>query len=187
MYFEVHLWQPPSQVKIGYCLAHPSTFVLSAQAVLFTDVLWPCFLSSSMRFYFMTIIICWLSLNVLSLHFIYSLKKCNWAPYYMPALLKVIGNQQWIQTLEVDKAEVIVLYNFWYRGELDLTLLSSLTLHALSSFPDNLIIYLIRSFQGTFHPECFLIWLKNSNKLVKILKGDSLRNCVMIDGKKMAL
>lgn len=38
-----------------------------------------------------------------------------------------------------------------------------------------------------FHPEPFLIWLKNSDKLVKIFKGDSPRNCVMIDGKKMAL
>lgn len=59
--------------------------------------------------------------------------------------------------------------------------------HALTSFTDDLIAYLIRSFQGTVHPEYFLIWLKNSNKLVKILKGDSARNCVMIDGKKVSL
>lgn len=38
-----------------------------------------------------------------------------------------------------------------------------------------------------FHPEYLLIWLKNSTKLAKVLKSDSTRNCVMIDGKKMAL
>lgn len=182
MYFGVHSQSHWNRLLLG------TSFHICPQCTsspLYTDVLWPCFLYSSVGFTL------WPSSFADSkcpfIYFIYSLKKCNWAPYCTPESLKVIRNQQWIQRLAIKKPKIIVLNNFWDRGDPNPTFLTSLTFHALSSFTDNLITYRIRSFQGTFHPEYFLIWLMNLNKLVKILKGDSPRNCVMIDGKKMAL
>lgn len=132
MYFGIHL--SDSVPGDWNCfLAHLSTLVLRCTSELISsdlDVLWPYFLSSSWGF----------ALQALSLfddskfpfYFIHlCIKKCNWAPHCMPALLKIIGNQQWIQRLE--KAETIVLNTFWYKGEMDPNLLSYLTFHALSS------------------------------------------------------
>ena len=123
-----------SQVIETDCfLAHLSTLVPRYTSELLScdlDVLRPYFLSSSWGF----------ALQALSLfddskfpfYFIHlCIKKCNWVPHCMPTLLKIIGNQQWIQRLET--AETIVLTTFWYKGEMNANLLSYLTFRALSS------------------------------------------------------